>query len=284
MEGDLHANLKRVAAAWLRLADASAVAFEVVTPIPHWRADVAGWMQGDATRLDRMDAVPRARLEPARAAGDATAPGTEAALWSASAVDPLHALLRSVGAVNLFDQPDRTPEPHVVRRAMREVRTVIVECKATRADFLGDRADLAEARREHARLRTRRDRIREQLVARWEPHLRRTGETLFGETDGWNFEQSRLASVRQADRDERLAAETLRSQVKFARMAAWRLADRLYLCTPGALLKPHEVPEGWGLLEVTRGALRVRRNAPDLHCPEPRRWRAVRQIGRRGRI
>ena len=279
VEGDLHAHLKRCAAAWLRAAEAAAVAHEVTTPIPHWRADVAAWMRGDARGLDRLQSLSKARLQ---ALAEATAPSTDAppSLWAEPTEPALHALLRSVGAVNLFGQPDRTPSPHSRRLAMRSVRTVLVECKATRADFLSDRAALEPAQREHARLRARRDRIREQLVSRWEPHLRREGETLFAETDGWNFERSRLASVRQADRDERLAAQALRSQVKFARMATWRLADRLYLCTPGGMLKPHEVPAGWGLIEITRGALRVRTPAPELGSPEPRRWRAVLNVQR----
>jgi len=172
-----------------------------------------------------------------------------------------------------------------VRRIMRTVTTVVIECKATRADFLSDRADLDRAASEHARLQRRRDRLREQLVRTWEPHLQRTGETLFPETDGWDFERSKLASVRSADRDARLASEALQSQVKFARMTRWRIADRLYLCCPAGMLKPHEVPKGWGLLEHCRGAMRLRRGATHLDSPEPRRWRTVRNVHRslRGR-
>ena len=274
MESELHAHLKRCASAWLRAADASAVACEVTTAIPHWRADVAGWLQGDLGRLHALEALSRARIE-----ADAESGSGEAGLF-AQPPDPVEALLRAAGAVNLFDQPDRAPGPGTVRRMMLGVRTVIVECKATRADFLSDRADLDRAAADHARLRSRRDRVREQLVARWEPHLRREGETLFAETDGWNFEQSRLASVRAVDRDERLAREALASQVKFARMARWRIADHLYLCCPGGLVKAHEIPAGWGWLEVSRGALRVRRAAPDLGSPASRRWRMVRNTQR----
>jgi hypothetical protein len=274
MESDLHAQLKRCASAWLRAADASAVACEVTTAIPHWRADVAGWLQGDAARLHTLDTMSRSSVE----AVAARAPGAIGLFTTPS--DPVDALLRSAGAVNLFGHPDRAPGPGVVRRMMEGVRTVIVECKATRADFLSDRADLDRAAADHARLRSRRDRVREQLVARWEPHLRREGETLFAETDGWNFERSRLASVRAVDRDERLAREALASQVKFARMARWRIADRLFLCCPGGLVKAHEVPAGWGWIEVSRGALRVRRAAPDLGSPPSRRWRMIRNTQR----
>lgn len=286
MESELHALLKRCATAWLHAADASAVACEVTTAIPHWRADVAAWLQGDAARLDRVDSLSKAEVErwadtiDSRAASPA-APHTS--LWSSATDDPLALLLVHGGAVNLFQQPDQDPEPATLRRIMRSVTTVLVECKASRADLQSDRADLDLATREHARLKRRRDGMRDQLVRRWEPHLQRVGETLFTQTDGWDFERSRLASVRSADRDARLAEAALQSQVKFARMARWRLADRLYLCCPAGLLKAHEVPEGWGLLEHCRGAVRIRKVAPHLESPVPRRWRTVRCVQRAGR-
>lgn len=286
MESELHALLKRCATAWLHAADASAVACEVTTAIPHWRADVAAWLQGDAARLDRLDSLSKTEVQRWTAAMEARSAERStpaSSLWAGQSEDPLAALLVDGGAVNLFQQPDRNPEPATLRRIMGSVTTVLVECKASRADFQSDRADLDRATHEHARLKRRRDGMRDQLVRRWEPHLRRVGETLFEQTDGWDFDRSRLASVRSADRDARLAEEVLSSQVKFARMARWRLADRLYLCCPAGLLKSHEVPEGWGLLEHCRGALRMRKAAPHLDSPVPRRWRTVRCVQRAGR-
>jgi hypothetical protein len=242
-------------------------------------------MQGDPARLERVKSVTKLDVDRLAPAVGADAPSQHHALWPDATQDPVATLLVQGGAVNLFQQPDRDPEPAVLRRVRARVTTVLVECKATRADFMSDRADLERATTEHHRLQRRRDHMRDQLVRRWEPHLQRAGETLFSETDGWDFERSRLASVRTADRDARLAAEALQSQVKFARMARWRLADRLYLCCPAGMLKDHEVPDGWGLLEHCRGALRLRRAAPALDSPAPRRWRTVRCVQRalRGR-
>jgi hypothetical protein len=277
VESDLHRALKRAALAWLQAAGASAAAHEVRTAIPFWRADVAGWMEGDESSPEQVVSLPRTEIERACTRAGAEA---EVSLFDAPSSEPLDALLQRMGAVDLFGNPDRTPQAAMIRRCMRTVRTVLIECKASRADFLSDRADLADAAETHGRLQRRRDRIREQLLPRWEPHLRRDGETLFRETDGWDASRSRLASVRQADRDERLARETLASQVKFDRLAHWRLADRLYLCTPGGMLKASELPAKWGWIEITRGALRVRRAATPLHSPEPRRWRTVGNIRR----
>ena len=276
MESEQHLELKRCAQAWLVSADAASTAREVRTAIPFWRADVAAWLEGDCARLDAAQVLSRNAIE---STPSPTSPGSRAgSLFGVS--DPLHDLLRRAGAVDLFGQPDRDPGPASVRRLMLGVRTVLVECKVSRADFRSDRADLQAAGERHERLLRRRDRIREQLLPRWEPHLRRDGETLFEQTDGWDAARSKLASVRQADRDERVAREALESQVKFDKLAHWRLADRLYLCTPGGLLKEHEVPARWGWLEVTRGALRLRRPAAPLRSPEPRRWRTVRNIER----
>lgn len=275
MESDLHLELKRCARAWLEAAGAGTVAVEVRTAIPFWRADVAAWIEGSDESFDRIDALPKARIESMAREGK---PG--ALLFENAPNDPLGDLLRRAGAVDLFGNPDPAPSAAVQRGVARRVRTALVECKASRSDFLSDRADLDAAAAAHQRMQRRRDRIREQLLPRWEPHLRRTGETLFPETDGWNVQHSRLASVRSADRDERLARAVLESQAKFDRLARWRLADRLYLCTPGGLLKAHEVPADWGWLEVTRGAIRLRRSARVLHSSEPRRWRTVCNIQR----
>lgn len=275
MESELHRALKDAAIAWLRTAGAAAVAPEVRTAIPFWRADVAGWLDEDESRLERVTALPRARIERA-----GSLPNDGLPLFATMPDSPFDMLLRRAGAVDLFGNPDPSPQPAAIRRCMTPVRTVLIECKASRADFLSDRTDLAEATANHARMLRRRDRIHEQLLPRWEPHLRRDGETLFRETDGWDAARSKLASIRHVDRDERLARAALASQVKFDKLAHWRLADHLYLCTAGGLLKAHEVPARWGWLEVTRGALRLRRPAPPLGSPEPRRWRTVWNIQR----
>lgn len=267
MESAEHAALKRVAAAWLHAADAGGVATEVRTAIPLWRADVAGWLLGDGSRLETNDRLSRRQAEAP------TTPPEPDSLWER--VDPLRQLQLQAGAVDLFGNPVARPDHAAVHRMMAGVTTVLVECKASRADFLSDGDELDRAASEHRRLRERLDRMHRELVPRWEPHLQRHGETLFAQTDGWDIDRSRLQSVREARRDERLARLALEGRVKFDRMARWRLADRLYLCCPSGMVRASEVPAGWGLLEVTRGALRLRRPAAALGSPPPRRWRTL---------
>lgn len=279
MESDLHLELKRCAAAWLEAADASGVAHEVRTAIPFWRADVGGWLENPGQRLMRTESLARAAIERLLQGPRVRAQG---GLFQDASSSAIGQLFQRAGATDLFGQPESEPAPGTVRAVMGRVETVLIECKASRADFRSDRADLDQAHALHERMRHRRDRIREQLLPRWEPHLRRLGETLFAETDGWNTDGSRLQSIRQAERDERLARQALASQVKFSKMAQWRLADHLYICTPAGLVREFEIPDRWGWLEVTRGALRLKRIATPLQSPAARRWRTLRNIQRAG--
>ena len=276
MESAEHAELKRVASAWLRVADACGLATEVRTAIPLWRADVAGWLCGDGESIASRERLSRREID------ELQAPLPKASLWQDH--DPLRRLHLQAGAVDLFGDPCDAPDRAAVQRMMSGVTTVLVECKASRADFLSDRDDLERTANEHRRLRERLDRMHRELLPRWEPHLQRRGESLFTETDGWDTDRSRLQSVREARRDERLARLALQGRVKFDRMARWRLADRLYLCCATGVIRGSEIPAGWGLLEVTRGALRLRRAAAPLASPALRRWRTVLAVQRaRGR-
>jgi hypothetical protein len=79
---------------------------------------------------------------------------------------------------------------------------------------------------------------------------------------------------------------------KFAQLARWRTADHLVVMTPAGLLRPREVPAGWGLVEVDSRALKkgwepvagdplpcTTRVAPShLGTPETRRLRLLRNL------
>jgi hypothetical protein len=157
--------------------------------------------------------------------------------------------------------------------------TVIIECKQSRGDFLRDQEHvevLAARRRDLAALREAMERKRLMVE---EPHLRRGSGSLFPELDDWDFSAARSPGYR------RLLAELCRldrrlyGHTKFCRMAHWALADRLYLAAPRGVIKPREVPEGWGLLESGRdGGLTVAAPAPALRCRELHRQRLLGNI------
>lgn len=174
----------------------------------------------------------------------------------------------------------------------RAPRVIAIECKQSRADFASDDKDPKELVRRKEYLIERRRVIEELRIKVREPHLRHAGSTLFESLDTWEFGASRIAAYRAvvtelASIDERLGIDT-----KFAMLARWRVADHLLVMAPHGLLRPREVPGGWGLVEVDPKALRkgwepivgepipcVLRVAPAaLGAPEKRRARLLRNL------
>ena len=135
-------------------------------------------------------------------------------------------------------------------------RTVIIECKQSRADFLRDGSDPEELLRERDRLERKRHDFESLRVKRFEPELRREGSSLFSELDDWDFSKSKLASYRSVLRELQRVDEAIYGQTKFARFARYRLADRLVLFAPAGMIRVKELPTNWGLVECHRKPLR----------------------------
>ncbi len=142
------------------------------------------------------------------------------------------------------------------RRPRRcEPRTVMIECKQTRADFLRDRRDadrLLDLRQELERMRRA---IEERRIKVHEPHLRQSGSALFPELEDWDFGASRLRAYHRLLRRIRRLETQLYGETKFFTIARYRLADELYLAAPRGMIKRRELPRGWGLLECPRRRL-----------------------------
>ncbi|WP_420584886.1 hypothetical protein [Ruegeria sp.] len=51
--------------------------------------------------------------------------------------------------------------------------------------------------------------------------------------------------------------------------AVGKYADFFWLACPVGLVKPDEVPEAWGLMELTKGGLRIKKQAPAREDPTP---------------
>ena len=150
-------------------------------------------------------------------------------------------------AVDAFGAPPSEP---------RAPRAIAVECKQSRADFASDDADPAELARRKAYLLERRAVIEELRVKVRETHLKVEGSSLFEELATWEFGASRITAYRKV-LDELAAIDAkMGIDTKFAQLARWRTADHLVLVTPTGLLRPREVPAGWGLVEVDPKALR----------------------------
>lgn len=129
--------------------------------------------------------------------------------------------------------------------------TAVLECKASRADFLRDSAPEAGAAENIARLQARLAALR-TLIAGHRPDLRRD-EELFPEFDAVDLRGLRHATHDRLETELRVAERKLHEGTKFAKLARWRAASLLYLVAEEGICDARELPDGWGLL-VRRGA------------------------------
>lgn len=144
-------------------------------------------------------------------------------------------------------EPDAAPRGPLVRA--ERPKTVIIECKQSRADFLRDTADTDRLLRERQRLEAQRLEFEEHRIKAAEPHLRRSGSYLFGELEEWDFHATRLPTYRRLLAALRAVDAQLHGQTKFFLMSRYRLADYLFILAPAGMIRRRELPPGWGLLE-----------------------------------
>lgn len=136
-------------------------------------------------------------------------------------------------------------------------RTIICECKQSRADLLGD-ARPDEATRARLRgLLGRRDHL-EELLGGHRPDLRR-GESLFAEFDSFDFSGLRHDTYAAVTEEIATCQRRLLDGLKFERLRRYQPADLLYLVTEPCLAAAEEIPAGWGLLEREGSGLVLRR-------------------------
>jgi hypothetical protein len=179
------------------------------------------------------------------------------------------------------------------RRWRCEPRTVLIECKQSRADFLKDQRDTDKLLQQRRELDRFRQAVEENRIKTQEPHLRRAGSSLFPELEDWDFASSRLPAYRNLIKRLRRLDKMLHGETKFCMIARYSLADRLYIAAPEGLIRPRELPPGWGLLECSkkdlahddpnadlfgRSVLNVTVKAPALSPREEHRQRLLRNI------
>jgi hypothetical protein len=244
METASHRQLKRHAIAFLRHHGCQALATEVQCPLSRWRVDVAGYLDTrPVEHIERLTATAAMR-----GWRSVNSPGHDR-------LEVRHGLPDATPATAVLeaDHGNDTTDHRLRRTLLRcPPRTILIECKQSRDDFLRDRAELARLLKDRARLEGIRAHLEEHRIKPCEPHLRRSGSALFQELESWDFAASKLGDYRKVLRELRRLEKTLYGQTKFCMVARYRLADRLYLATPAGLLKPHELPPGWGLLECPR--------------------------------
>lgn len=159
-------------------------------------------------------------------------------------------------------------------------RTVVFECKQSRADLLKDAYAEAVIRRQLDELLQRRQSI-EALLAVHRPDLRR-GEALWPEFDTWDFSGLEHATYHRILKDLSSVQRHVLRGTKFSKMFRYRCADFLYLVVEDGIFAEAEIPAGWGLL-VRRGeALEIARRPADLGASELQRVGLLEQIALAG--
>jgi len=125
--------------------------------------------------------------------------------------------------------------------------TAVFECKQSRSDVLKDSQDEAKVSARLKSLMGRKAKL-EALLRMHCPHLAR-GESLFPEFDSYDFTSLEHAShsrvLRQLEETQNAAA----FKTKFSRLVRYQLSHLHYLVVESGIIKRHEVPLGWGLLE-----------------------------------
>lgn len=139
---------------------------------------------------------------------------------------------------------------HATPQAAKKVsRTVMIECKQVRSDYLRDGKETEKLIHRREQLTRIRRSIEENRVKLLEPHLCHTGTALFSEFDEWDFSESKLPSYHSVTKALERVDQALHGQTKFSTIARYHLADYLYIAAPRDMIRPRELPPGWGLLE-----------------------------------
>jgi hypothetical protein len=248
VETRAHKLGKLVAMRALRDAGCAAVAAEVRCPIARFRADAAGYLDAKPKRF---------------AAG--------VAVGVAGVGDPAVAAAGLAGVIERGELP----------------RTVIVEVKVSRADYLRDAASAAELAARLDGLLQRRAELAGDLAAAAAERdaAGATRSMLFEELEPWERTSGLSvcgplldAAIAKLERERATA-------LKLATLCRYHLASYLIMLTPPGLLSAGELAPGWGLVEFdpeadarSDGAMVVRL-PPRLHGPtELHRQRLLRNI------
>lgn len=174
-----------------------------------------------------------------------------------------------------------------------EPRTLFVECKQSRADYLRDRRALEKLLAQRELLLRTKHELEERELKQREPNLRTTGESLFASMERWDFSNARSPRYRELLAEIARIERQLTGSTKFWYLAHHRLADRMFLAAPAGMIKRDELPIGWGLLECPATLLEnaprrftrwpklppcVTVEAPELGATEAHRLRTLRNI------
>ena len=144
--------------------------------------------------------------------------------------------------------------------------TAIFECKQASPDLRRDNRCAATTLERLETVQRRRLIIEKHLRVHY-PALRR-GESLFAEWDSHDFAAIGHRNYARVIRELSALQNQLRDGTKFEKLMRYRCANLFFLVLPAELLRPSEIPVGWGALAENEGALSLVRQ-PVWHDTQP---------------
>jgi hypothetical protein len=145
-------------------------------------------------------------------------------------------------------------------RRQSEPTVAVFECKQSRGDLERDNQRQSELKAKLKTLQERREKL-ECLLAVHYPSLR-TSDSLFPEWATFDFSAIDHPAYRQTVRKIACIHRQLFDNTKFDLVTRYRLGNLHYLVTTPGLLQEHEVPLGWGLLEMDGREAIIEKCAP----------------------
>ncbi len=145
-------------------------------------------------------------------------------------------------------------------RRQGEATVAVFECKQSRGDLDRDNHRQNELTAKLKNLQERRDKL-ECLLAVHYPSLR-TSDSLFPEWATFDFRAIDHATYRQTIQKIACIQRQVFDNTKFDLMSRYKLGNLHYLVTTPGLLNEHEIPLGWGLLEMDEKEVIIERNVP----------------------
>ena len=142
--------------------------------------------------------------------------------------------------------------------------SAILECKQARSDFLKDSRQHADTVERLRHWQGRRATL-ERLLNVHHPSLRK-GETLFSEYDSVDMTALQHRTYQRVQREIRGLQNRLHHGTKFEKMIRYHCANFCYLVAFPGLVQKHELPDGWGLMELAS----VEENETLIEVQKPR--------------
>ncbi|MEP6937817.1 MAG: hypothetical protein ABI871_07085 [Chthoniobacterales bacterium] len=145
--------------------------------------------------------------------------------------------------------------------------TAIFECKQARPDLHRDNC-CTKLERERLHSITARRQILEKNLRVHYPNLR-TADSLFPEWESPDFTALGHRSYTRVMREIGTISSRLHNGTKFERLSQYRCANLFFLVLPEKFFRESELPNGWGALVESEGALSLARkpiwqeNAPE---------------------